>query len=137
MVIRSAEPNLPGGSIINLETPILLSSFSLVRVREEPDGRFTAQLLGAPDIQSTAETREAAIEEVRKLLQYEVNMGSIVAVETPRRHPIAERAGWAKDDPGFEEFLELIHKFREEDDRLEGRVWETEECSDISSTPTI
>ena len=63
-------------------------------------------------------------------------MGSIVAIETPRRNPIMERAGWAKDDPDFDLFREEIRKFREEEDRREGRVWETEECSDISSTPT-
>ncbi len=126
----------PGGSIMNLETPIFLSSFSLVRVREEPDGRFTAELLGTPDIQATAATREAAIEQVRSLLQYEVNMGSIAAIETPRRHPIMERAGWAKDDPDFDLYLEEIRKFREEEDRREGRVWEPDESSNNSSTPT-
>lgn len=118
------------------ETPILLSSSCLVRVNEEPDGRFSARLLNAPDIQATAATREAAIEQVRDLLQYEVNKGSIVTVEIPRQNPVMKWAGWAKDDPDFEEFLEDIRKFREEDDRREGRVWETEGCSDISSTPT-
>ncbi len=121
---------------MNPETPIPLSSSCLVRVSEEPDGRFSAQLLNVPDIRATATTREAAIEQVRALLQCEVNMGSIVAIETPLRDPVMERAGWAKDDPDFEDFLELIRKFREEDDRREGRVWETEECPDISSTPT-
>ena len=47
---------------MNLETPILLSAFSLVRIREEPDGQFTARAPGRPDIQATAATREAAIE---------------------------------------------------------------------------
>jgi hypothetical protein len=115
---------------MNLETPILLSSFSLVRIREESDGQFTAELLGAPDIQATSVTREAAIEQVRARLQYEVNMGSIAAIETPRRHPLMERAGWAKDDPDFEDFLEEIRKNREEEDRREGRIWEADECSD-------
>ncbi len=121
---------------MSVETPILLSAFSLVRVREEPDGRFTAGLLGAPDIQATAATREAAIEQVGALLEDEVNGGSIVAIETPRRNPIMERAGWAKDDPSFDLYLEEIRKYREEVDRLEGRVWETDECSNTSSTPT-
>ena len=48
---------------MNLETPIFLSSFCLVRVREEPEGQFTADILGAPDIRATAATREQAIEE--------------------------------------------------------------------------
>jgi hypothetical protein len=121
---------------MNLETPILLSSFSLVRIREESDGQFTAELLGAPDIQATAATREAAIEQVRARLQYEVNGGSIAAIETPRQNPLMKWAGYAKDDPDFDIYLEEIRKFREEMDRREGRVWETDECSNTSSTPT-
>ena len=46
-----------------------------------------------------------------------------------------ELAGAMKDDPDFDDFLEEIRKFREEDDRREGRVWETDECSNTSSTP--
>jgi hypothetical protein len=120
---------------MNLETPIFLSSFCLVRVREEPEGQFTAEILGAPDIRATAATREQAIEQVRTLLQQQVNLGSIASIEIPRQHPIAKRAGYAKDDPDFDLYLEEIRKFREEEDRREGRVWETEECSDTSSTP--
>jgi hypothetical protein len=120
---------------MNVETPTLLSSTSLVRVREEPDGRFAAELLGAPDIRASAATREAAIEQVRAQVQFEVNDGSIVAIQTLRQDPLMKRAGSMKDDPTFDEFLELIRKFREEDDRREGRVWETDECSNTSSTP--
>jgi hypothetical protein len=120
---------------MKLETPIFLSAFCLVRIREEPDGQFTATLLGAPDIQATAATREAATEQVHTQLQYQVNLGSIAAIEIPRRDPLMDRAGSMKDDPTFDEFLELIRKFREEDDRREGRVWETDECSNTSSTP--
>src|ERR1700722_18052637 len=120
---------------MKLETPIFLSAFCLVRIREEPDGQFTAALLGAPDIQATAATREAATEQVHNLLQYQVNLGSIAAIEIPRRHPLMDRAGSMKDDPTFDDFLEEIRRFREGDDRREGRVWETDECSNTSSTP--
>jgi hypothetical protein len=121
---------------MNLETPIYLSSFCLVRVREEPEGQFTAELLGAPDIRATAATRKQAIEQVRALLQEHVDLGSIAAIEIPRRNPVMEFAGMWKDDPTFDDYLEEIRKFREEEDRRQGRVWETEECSDTSSTPT-
>jgi hypothetical protein len=121
---------------MNLETPIFLSSFCLVRVREEPEGQFTAKLLGAPDIRATAETREQAIEQVRTLLQYQVNLGSIAAIEIPRREPVAELAGTWKDDPDFDLYLEEIRKFREEEDRREGFVPDPDECSNTSSTPT-
>ncbi len=128
--------DLPGAPIMNLETPIFLSSFCLVRIREEPEGQFTAELLGAPDIQATAATREAAIEQVRAVLQYQVDMGSIASIEIPRQNPLMKFAGHLKDDPDFDLYVEEIRKFREEADRRDGRVWETEECSDTSSTPT-
>jgi hypothetical protein len=121
---------------MKLETPTSLSSSCLVRVREEPDGQFTAEIMGVPDIQATAATRDAAIEQVRTLLQHQVNLGSIAVIEVPRQDPMLKLAGIWKDDPDFADFLEEIRKNREEDDRREGRVWETEECSDISSTPT-
>ena len=121
---------------MNLETPIMLSSSSLLRIREVADGQFSAQILGDPDIQATASTREAAIEEVGGLLQFEVNMGSIVAIETPPQNLLLKRAGHAKDDSDFDLYLEEIRKYREEVDRREGRVWDNEECSNISSTPT-
>ena len=69
------------------------------------------------------------------MLQQEVNLGSIASIEIPRQHPLMKRFGYAKDDPDFDLYLEEIRKFREEEDRREGRVWETEECSDTSSTP--
>ncbi len=64
-------------------------------------------------------------------------MGSIAAIEIPRRHPLKDLAGIWKDDPTFDEFLEEIRKGREEADRREGRVREAEECSNTSLTPTI
>jgi hypothetical protein len=121
---------------MNLETTISLPSACLIRVREAPVGQFTAELLGAPDLRATAATREAAIEQVRSLLQYEVNMGSVVALEIPRRHPVMEFAGAWKDDPDFDLYLAEIRKFREEEDRREGFVPDTDECSLTSSTPT-
>jgi hypothetical protein len=44
--------------------------------------------------------------------------------------------GHARDDPGFEEYLEEIRRFRQEvDDRARHEMGEGE-CSDSSSTPT-
>jgi len=121
---------------MKLETSISLSSSCLVQIREEPAGQFTAVLLGAPDIQATAVTREEATEQVRALLQNHVNLGSIVAIETPRQHPLMKLAGIYKDDPSFDDFLDEIRKFREEEDRREGYVADMDECSNTSSTPT-
>lgn len=121
---------------MKLETSISPSSSCLVQIREEPEGQFTAALLGAPDIQATAATREEAAEQVHALLETHMNQGSIVAIEMPRQHPLMQLAGIYKDDPSFDDFLEEIRKFREEEDRREGHVPDMDECSNTSSTPT-
>jgi hypothetical protein len=118
-------------------TPPTFSSAScLVRVLQEPDGQFTARLLGEPDLSTTAGTPEEAVERLQARLQEEVNMGRLFAIELPPRNPVMQWAGHAKDDPEWEEYLEEIRKFREEVDRREGRYLGADECSDTSLTPT-
>ena len=116
--------------------PAVSPASCLVRVIQEPDGQFTARLLGEPDLYATATTAEEAVEQLRARLQEEVNWGRLFAIELPRRNPLMERFGYAKDDPEFEEYLEEIRKFREEEDRREGRYFGPDECSDTSLTPT-
>jgi hypothetical protein len=111
-------------------------SSCLVRISPGQDGQVTAELLGAPDIQATAPSQEVAVEQLRRLLQQQVNLGSLVSVEIPQQHPLARRAGVWKDDPSFDDFLEEIRKYREEEDRRAGYVPDTDECPDTSSTPT-
>ena len=126
-----------GGLVIGPEVDSSVpASACLVRISSGEDGQATAELLGAPDIRATAATQEEAVEQLRRLLQQEVNLGLLVAVEIPRQHPLARRAGYAKDDPDFDLYLEEIRKFREEMDRREGYVPDTDECSNTSSTPT-
>jgi hypothetical protein len=108
----------------------------LVRVRQEPDGTFTAQLLGAADLQATGATREEAVERLRAQLQEPVNMDELLAIELPRQDPVMRWAGHLKDDPYFEEYREEIRKFREEMDRREAESSEPSECSNASLTPT-
>ena len=137
-VIGSAGPQQARvGPIISRErVPSPPASSCLVRVSPGQDGQLTAELLGAPDIQATAATPEEAVEQVRRLLEQQVNLGSLVAVEIPQQNPLAKWAGYAKDDPDFDLYLEEIRKFREEEDRREGYVPDPDECSDTSSTPT-
>ena len=109
----------------------------LVRVRQEPDGSFTAQVLGAADLQATAATREEAVEQLRARLQEPVNMDELLAIELPQQDPVMHgSAGHLKDDPYFEEYLEDIRKFREEMDRREAEHSEPGQCSNTSLTPT-
>lgn len=113
-----------------------LPSSCLVEVREEPDGRFTAQLLGLADLNASAATREEALEELRSLLQERVNLGSLVCMEIPQQNPLLRWLGHAKDDPTFDEYLEEIRKYREEMDRQGEQGSDPRGCSNTSSTPT-
>jgi hypothetical protein len=108
----------------------------LVRVLQDADGRFTAHVLGEPDLSATSATPEEAVELLRARLQEEVNWGRLLAIELPKQNPVLQFAGHAKDDPEFEEYLEEIRKYREEVDRREGRFLDSDECSDTSLTPT-
>ncbi len=76
------------------------------------------------------------MEQLRRLLQEQVNLGSLLSIELPQRNPLMNRFGWAKDDPTFDEYLEEIRKFREEMNRLEDHDPDTSECSDTSLTAT-
>ena len=126
-----------GGPITPRDVPSSVPASScLVRITSGQDGQVTAELLGAPDIQATAPSQEVAVEQLRRLLEQQVNLGALVAVEIPQQHPLAKWAGYAKDDPDFDLYLEEIRKFREEEDRREGYVPDTDECSNTSSTPT-
>jgi hypothetical protein len=116
--------------------PAFSPASCLVRIIQEPDGQFTARLLGEPDLYATATTAEEAVEQLRARLQEEVNWGRLLAIELPRQNPALRWAGHAKDDPEFEEYLEEIRKYREEVDRREGRFLDSDECSDTSLTPT-
>jgi hypothetical protein len=137
-VMGSAVPRQDlGGLVISREVDSSFPASScLVRITSGQDGQVTAELLGAPDIQATAPSQEEAVEQLRRLLQQQVNLGSLVAVEIPQQNPLAKWAGYARDDPDFDLYLEEIRKFREEEDRREGYVPDTDECSDTSSTPT-
>jgi hypothetical protein len=111
-------------------------SSCLVRISSGPDGQVTAELLGAPDIRATAASQEEAVDQIRILLEQQVNLDSLVAIEIPQQNPLVKWAGVWKDDPSFDDFLEEIRKFREEQDRREGYVPDPDECPDTSSTPT-
>jgi hypothetical protein len=108
----------------------------LVQVRQEPDGQITVQVLGADDLCATAATREEALEQLRTLLQVQVNTNALLAIELPRQNPLLRLAGHLKDDPDFDIYLEEIRKFREEMDRREDQDSGPGECSNTSATPT-
>jgi hypothetical protein len=103
--------------------------YHLVSVRPEPEGRFTAQPLGVPEIRVVAASAEQAVAQVQRALKEWVGSLYWVPVELPhpQRCPVHEGAGHAKNDPDFETYLEEIRRYRQEVDKGE--------CSASSSTP--
>ena len=86
---RCPGPDPIGAANHVLEEPPAFSPAScLVRVIEEPDGRFTARLVGEPDLFATSATAEEAVERLRARLQEEVNWGRLLAIELPRRETV-------------------------------------------------
>jgi len=88
----------------------------LVLVRSEPPGQVTAQIVGLPELQATAATRDEALEGVRQLIDQWLASGRLVPLQRPAENPWRGHAGWAKDDPEYGEFLEQINRQRLEMD---------------------
>jgi hypothetical protein len=113
------------------------SASLLLRVRPEPPGQYTAEVVGLPDVVATAATREGAVEQVRAVLGRWLAAGQLVPLALPLTRPAREPARWPPDDPLEQEFLEELARRRQAD--LERTLREDGDgsgCSDISSTPT-
>jgi predicted RNase H-like HicB family nuclease len=104
---------------------------SLIVIREQPPDKYIAQVVGIPEIQSTAPSRDQAIQEVQILLKQWHETGRLVLVEAAADPLLIRDPG----DPLEKEFLQDIARSRRED--LERTLQEYEaECSNSSSTPT-
>lgn len=99
----------------------------LIRVTSEPEGNFTAQAVGMPDLRATAGTKEQAIEQVQFQLARLLDTGQLLSVEVPEQNPLMKWSGHARNDPDFELYKEEIQRYRQEMD--------AKECSDSSSIP--
>src|SRR4051794_10693153 len=71
----------------------------LVLIRPEPQGLFTAQLVGLADLHVTAASREAAVEGVRSMLRDWIEAGKLLPIELPAESSLMSWFGHAKDDP--------------------------------------
>ena len=108
----------------------------LVRVRTEPDGRFTAEAVGLPDITATAERREVAVQHVQAMLNEMLARGDLTSVPVPWANPLLHfQHHGDPDDPTEQEFLKELARMKQED--LDHRLRELdEEWPSSSSTPT-
>ena len=103
----------------------------LVRIRQQAQGLYTAEVVGLPEVQATAGSAEEAVREVQNRLRQWLSSGELVEIQLrpgppPPRDP---------NDPLEQEFLEDLERYRRED--LERTLKEDDQqCSSSSSTPT-
>ena len=108
---------------------------ALVVVRSEPDGEFTAQVVNLPEVRATSPNKELAIAQVRAQLAEWVTQGRLVVVDIPQENPLMKWAGWALNDPLYDDYLEELERARREDREQAIREYEAQ-CAATSSTPT-
>ena len=99
----------------------------LVRVGEGAAGQFMAVVVGLPEVQATAATRDAALAQVRALLAQWLSAGKVVPLVMPAMPPLRKPAGWAKDDLPEQEFLNDLSRYRQEELNRTLREYEQED----------
>jgi predicted RNase H-like HicB family nuclease len=113
--------------------------FQLIAVRPDPAGKYTAQVIGIPEVRATAQTEQEAIEEAQKMLAAWLGSSRLVAIEVPTPpsgvKQVNHQGHLDPDHPMEKEYLDELARYRRED--LERTIREyDQECSNSSSTPT-
>src|SRR5437899_3071037 len=109
----------------------------LLRVVEQPPGKFTASVVSLPEVQATADSRDEAIKRVRLTLSGWAQSGELVSVDVPASNPALRLFGSEdKDDPEYALFLEELQREREKLNQIPDYDAEDSPCPDTSSTPT-
>jgi hypothetical protein len=99
-------------------------------------GQFTAQIVGLPDLQVTANSPEEAVQGLRRLVAEAVASGRLAQISVP----LPFSPGNIPEDDALErEFLDILGRARQEDLEQTLREYEQEDqgCPTTSSTPTI
>ena len=79
---------------------------------EQTNGRFTAMLLGAPQVSGVGESRSTAIAALEAEVQRRILSGELASVEiTPRG--VSHLAGAYADDPSLAEICEEAYAARD------------------------
>lgn len=114
----------------------------LAIVRQDAPDRWTARSAALPGFEATGATEAAALDALRRDLAASLAGGRLVEIEVPvdraaglngsgpatpdvpvtpeaaAANPWLKHFGFNKDDPHFDEYLEEIRRFREEQDAL-------------------
>jgi predicted RNase H-like HicB family nuclease len=90
-----------------------------VLIKLEPEGKFSATVLGLPEYRATGSDRTSALAALRQLLTEDLSQAEIVSINiaVPQlENPWLKIAGRYKDDPHFDEMLADIEVYRRERD---------------------
>jgi hypothetical protein len=117
--------------------PVEASTPLLLRLSQEGEG-YTAQVVGIPELRAVGATRDEAVEAARQAVGRWFDDGRLVALWAPARPRRPKPAGWERDDPLEQEFLQELARSRQEDLERTLEEYEREDrgCSVSSSTPT-
>lgn len=78
------------------------------------NGQYEAALVGAPDVNATAPTREEALAKLETAISKRLEQGELVQLEV-RRHGLAGLFGKFRDDPTLREICEEAYRERDAD----------------------
>lgn len=78
------------------------------------NGQYEAALIGAPDVNATAATREEALAKLETAISKRLEKGELVQLEVPRRG-LAGLFGKFRDDPTLREICEEAYRERDAD----------------------
>ena len=87
-----------------------------VLIENKPEGKYTASLIGWPDVKAQGGTEDEALSHLRRSLSAHLTHAKIVPLELTAEQPWLQTAGMFKDDPFVDEFQEVIAAYRRERD---------------------
>jgi hypothetical protein len=76
------------------------------------EDRFTAALVGEPDVRATGQTREAAIAALKAEVRHRVESGELIALDI-NSVGITSLAGKYRDDPTLEDICTEAYRERD------------------------
>ncbi len=96
-----------------------------ILVQPQPKGEYRATILGWPDLVATAQSEQAALDQVKKVLRLQLSRSKIVhvsddEVDTDKHHtehPWQQFLGMWKEDETFDDFVEKMTSYRQEQDQ--------------------
>jgi predicted RNase H-like HicB family nuclease len=87
-----------------------------VLIENKPEGKYTASLIGWPEVKAQGGTEDEALSHLRRSLSTHLTQAKIVPLELTVDQPWLQTAGMFKDDLFADELQEVIAAYRRERD---------------------